>query len=204
MEIVQTHYYNNTIKNSGLFPGMGRGLFGAIYSIGPKGRYEYNTIENTGRNGIWFHGDSSLVKNNFINNFCLTLDDAGGIYLSDWAVTYAKKIIGNIVLNAVGNREGIPNDYTESEGIYMDYNTKNVEISGNTIANCRNGGIKIHGASSILINQNTCFNNNFQIWLFQSNSSYPISNINMNSNIFFSKESKQISLIAKSTGEKYK
>jgi len=192
---------NNTILNSGLFPGMGRGLFGAIYSIGPKGRYEYNIIENTGRNGIWFHGDSSLVKNNFIKNFCLTVDDAGGIYLSDWSLTYNKKITGNIVLNAVGNREGVPNDYTESEGIYIDYNTKNVEISGNTVAFCKNGGIKLHGASDIIINQNTCFNNNSQLWLLQSSSTYPIKNISLNDNFFIAHNTKQMCLTAKSVSE---
>ena len=180
---------------------MGRGLFGAIYSIGPKGRYEYNIIENTGRNGIWFHGDSSLVKNNFIKNFCLTVDDAGGIYLSDWSPTYNKKITGNIVLNAVGNREGVPNDYTESEGIYIDYNTKNVEISGNTVAFCKNGGIKLHGASDIIISQNTCFNNNSQLWLLQSSSTYPIKNISLNDNFFIAHNTKQMCLTAKSVSE---
>jgi len=189
---------NNTITNTGLLPGMGpikgSANFGAIYSIGSKGRYEYNKIENVGRNGIWFLGDSSLVKNNFIDNFSLVLDDAGGIYLSDWSVTYGKQIIGNIILNGIGNRDGVPNNWPEVEGIYLDYGTKNVEITGNTVANCGDGGIKIHSAGYSKIEDNTCYNNLRQSLFLHTESAFPITNLVINNNIYFSKEKTQVSL----------
>ncbi len=53
---------NNTIINSGLKPGMGSGFYGGIYCIGSDGHFEYNHIENVGRNAIWFQGEGSLVK----------------------------------------------------------------------------------------------------------------------------------------------
>jgi len=200
---------NNKITNCGLLAGMGnkdgQSFFGGIYCVGSKGRYEYNIIENVGRNGIWFHGDSSLVKNNFINKFCLVLDDAGGIYLSDWALTYGKKITGNIVLNGVGNNEGIPvTTSLYGEGIYLDYGTKNVEISGNTTANCGDAGIKLHCAESVLIENNTSFNNLRQIMLLQSKTEYPVKDLIINGNIFFSKKPVQLCLLSKSNLENLK
>jgi len=194
---------NNTIRNSGIITGMGdkdgQSLFGGIYCIGAKGRYEYNIIENTGRNGIWFHGDSSLIKNNYISNYCLVLDDAGGIFLCDWQVTYGKQIIGNIVVNGIGSIDGIAGSTTlYAEGIYLDRGTKYVKISGNTTANCGDVGIKLHDANNVVIEDNTSYNNLRQIMFQQSDVKYATQNITMNRNIFFARKPEQLSLLMKS------
>ncbi len=195
---------NNTILNSGLKPGMGSGFYGGIYCIGSNGHFEYNHIENVGRNALWFQGEGSLVKNNFINNFCMIMDDAGAIYLCDYASTLNKKIIGNIVLNGYGNREGIPNTWPETEGIYLDTRSKNVEVIGNTVANCGDAGIKLHDASDIVIKGNTCYNNYRQSMFHQQSYDYPIKNLTIQENIFFSKQPDQVSLFFKSVQENIK
>jgi hypothetical protein len=93
---------NNSIKNTGLMPGMGKsgsGTYQAIMSFGENAVIDNNAIDSTGYNAIYFGGTSSQAKNNYINNFCLTKDDGGGIYVGDWFISSGKKITGNIILN---------------------------------------------------------------------------------------------------------
>src|SRR5690606_31743160 len=119
----------------GLIPGLGKsgsGSYQGIMSFGANSLIELNIIDSTGYNGIYFGGNSSVVKNNFINNFCLTKDDGGGIYVGDWFESSRKKIIGNIVLNGKGMGEGTNQSYYRAaQGIYIDEPSGGVEISNN-------------------------------------------------------------------------
>src|SRR5690606_22668469 len=141
---------NNTITNTGLIPGMGKsgsGTYQAIMSFGANTVIELNRIDSTGYNGIYFGGNYSEVRNNFINNFCLTKDDGGGIYIGDWFKSSGKKIWGNIILNGKGVSEGTDNlNYFAAHGIYIDGSSDGVEVTNNTIAECSNSGIFIHNA----------------------------------------------------------
>ena len=168
---------NNFIKNTGLAPGMGKsgvGNYNSINLTGNNNCLEYNTIDMTGYIPINFQGDAVVIKNNYITNFAFTLDDAGGIYTwngcpsnpnSIYGINhFDRKIMGNIVLNGIGAAEGTnSNNHKAANGIYLDDNTMNVEVSNNMIANCASFGIFLHNAPENSVIQNTAFNNNVQL-----------------------------------------
>lgn len=189
---------NNTIKNTGLIAGMGKsgtGTYEAITSFGDNTQIEKNRIDSVGYNGIYFGGNSSIAKNNYITWFCMTKDDGAGIYLGDWSKTTNKKVEGNIVLYGVGNSAGTnqPNSL-QAEGIYIDDNTESVSILDNTVSLCANNGIKIHNAKYIDIYGNTVFNNGVQLRLEQDHylaTSEYIRNNKIRKNTFFSVGSAQ-------------
>ncbi|MFD1255996.1 right-handed parallel beta-helix repeat-containing protein [Mucilaginibacter terrae] len=189
---------NNTIKNTGLLPGMGKsnsGTYEAITSFGDNTKIEKNRIDSVGYNGIYFGGNTSTAKNNFITYFCLTKDDGAGIYIGDWSKTVNKKVIGNIVLHGVGNSEGtLHTNSMQAEGIYIDDNTESVIITNNTVSLCANNGIKIHNAKDIDIFNNTIVDNGVQLRMEQDHyiatSSY-IRNNNVRNNTFFAKTDTQ-------------
>ncbi|WP_342645887.1 right-handed parallel beta-helix repeat-containing protein [Mucilaginibacter sp. CSA2-8R] len=162
---------NNRINNTGLIAGAGKsgsGTYEAITSFGDNTVIEKNVIDSVGYNGIYFGGNSSYVKNNYITYFCLTKDDGAGIYVGDWSKTSNKKIIDNIVLHGVGNAMGggrYPS--MQAEGIYIDDNSESVVITGNTVALCSNNGIKVHNAKEISIYNNNVVNNGVQLRLEQ-------------------------------------
>ena len=193
----------NTIRNSGIYPGMisNTQAYG-ILSFSKGLTAEYNNITNTGYAGIRFAGDSNLVKNNFIDTFCIVLDDGSGIYT--WTggqnATYNKRsVVGNIILNGIGASEGTdsPNSYAV-EGIYLDDNATNVEVTGNTVANCNNYGLKIHNARSIIVQNNTFYNNGAQFTAEHDNNGSAISNLVVANNKFVSKECAQVTSSLKS------
>jgi parallel beta-helix repeat protein len=161
----------NHIQNTGLITGAGKsgsGTYEAITSFGDNTVIEKNVIDSVGYNGIYFGGNSSYVKNNYITYFCLTKDDGAGIYVGDWSKTSNKKIVDNIVLHGVGNAIGggrYPS--LQAEGIYIDDNSESVVIAGNTVALCSNNGIKVHNAKAISIYNNNVVNNGVQLRLEQ-------------------------------------
>src|SRR5205814_5032511 len=128
--------------------------------ISSKGTVKYNQILNTGSNSINFRGDNLLIKNNYIDKFSAIKDDGGGIYTSNHpnSTNIGRKIIGNIILNAVGAPEGTPvaidnTSATSTQGIYLDDNSNGVTITGNTIANC-NRAIYLHNSRSVILKNN--------------------------------------------------
>ena len=189
---------NNTIKNTGLIPGLGNsgpGTYEAITSFADNTQIEKNVIDSSGHNGIYFGGNGSVVKNNVIQYFCLTKDDGAGVYVGDWSKTYNKKIAGNIILNGIGNSDGTNFPKTlQAEGIYIDDLSEGVTIENNTIANCAHNGIKIHNAKDINILDNVVYNNGIQLNLEQDHympTSTYIRNNNIKNNTFFSKDENQ-------------
>jgi parallel beta-helix repeat protein len=190
---------NNNIKNTGLLPGMGKsgtGTYEAITSFGDNTTIEKNKIDSIGYNGIYFGGNYSTAKNNYITFFCLTKDDGAGIYLGDWSKTTGKKVIGNIILHGVGNGAGTNAPRSlQAEGIYVDDNTESVDITDNTVSLCANNGIKVHNAKDININSNIVFNNGVQLRLEQDHylaTSKYIRNNKISKNTFFSLENAQL------------
>ena len=189
---------SNTISNTGLLPGMGKsnsGTYEAITSFGDNAKIERNRIDSVGYNGIYFGGNASTVKNNYITYFCLTKDDGAGIYIGDWSKTANKKVISNIVLHGIGNSDGTPHVKSlQAEGIYIDDNTESVIINNNTVSKCANNGIKIHNAKDIDIFNNTVFDNGVQLRMEQDHhiaTSSFIRNNNVRNNTFFSKSDLQ-------------
>ncbi len=202
------YYCNNTIirdnviKNTGLFAGLGssgNGTYQAVTINGKNNLVEYNEIDSTGGISINFSGgDSTVIKNNFINYFTLTKDDGGGIYSNGSfpAVTYyGVKVIGNIILNGIGIAEGTDKPGSaSSSGIYMDDNATNVLIDGNTISNCGKTGILFHNASSMTLKNNTSFDNTTQLMMIHDYAmpNALLRNNIINNNILFSKYEAQI------------
>ena len=128
---------NNEIHNTGMRAGMGlssNGQYISLYINGNNNNCESNLIDSVGYNGLRFEGDSITIKNNYINHFCMTKDDGGGLNTgSDGkSINYGRRIENNIILNGIGAGEGTEYPaYLAAEGIYMDDRTTNVEIVNN-------------------------------------------------------------------------
>ncbi len=166
---------NNKIRNTGMIAGMGKGDSGSYEAIlidGDNELIEGNEIINTGYTAITFRGNVNTIKNNYINNFATVKDDAAGIYtwnnIPNIPLTYGSKLIGNIILNGIGAAAGTEwPDYYPASGIYIDDNTANLEITGNTMANCALYGMYIHNAHELAVHNNTLFNSNSQLAMTQ-------------------------------------
>lgn len=156
---------NNTVNNTGIFAGMGKAVGGnyeGIISNGNNGEVSYNVIKNTGYCGIKFDGNSTVIKNNFIDYFCFIKDDGGGIYgyPSQGQTSYTQRTIkDNIVINAIGAAGGT-NDasYLPAEGIYLDASASFADITNNTIANCINIGLFLNNSKNVNCSGNTIYN----------------------------------------------
>jgi parallel beta-helix repeat protein len=153
---------NNAISNVALNKGMTLG-WGATSAISiasvVNALVEYNTVTNCGYDGINFSytgTDQVTIKNNFIDKFCLVLNDGGGIYGNK-----NTKITGNIVMNGAWGQIKLWVFDPWAVGIYLDDNASNNEVSGNTVVNCDRVGILLHNAWSNSVHDNLCFNNKY-------------------------------------------
>ena len=190
---------NNRIKNTALVAGMGLGgdgQYNANYMAGKNVLFEKNIVDSVGYIGVSYGGDSITLRNNVISNYCMTKDDGGGLYTwSDGTKTnYCRKLIGNIVFNAIGAPEGSGWTGVAAEGIYVDDRSANVDITGNTVFNCGNNGIVIHNSNHINIIDNTVYDNDNQLIFVHDDlaPSFPITNCTMNNNIFFARQINQM------------
>ncbi|AKP50109.1 malectin domain-containing carbohydrate-binding protein [Cyclobacterium amurskyense] len=165
-----------------------------IFAYGENVLVQNNAIINSGFNGIQFNGNYSVVKNNFVDTFCQIKGDGGGIYTFG-GVQYqgykGRKIEGNIVVNSIGSKGGIPDKGVNykplAEGIFLDDNSNNIEIIGNTIGNTENSGLKMSNANNILVSGNTFFNSHSSLTLGNSAIGEDTRDINVVNNQFFSK-----------------
>ncbi|MGE5318134.1 MAG: right-handed parallel beta-helix repeat-containing protein, partial [Chloroflexota bacterium] len=190
---------NNRILNTALIAGMGLGGdddYNAVTLGGTNMLAEYNTIDSVGYVGLRFSGDLITIKNNVISNFCITKDDGGGLYT--WSqgtpINYSRKLIGNIITNAIGAPEGTGGNQVAAEGIYIDDRSANVDIIGNSVYQCGNNGIYIHNSNHINIHNNTIYDNGIQILMRHDNAaaSFPITNCKIDSNVFVSRTADQL------------
>ncbi|MFM2359609.1 MAG: hypothetical protein RLY16_1602 [Bacteroidota bacterium] len=211
IELDDINNANFTIKNNiihciGSVPGKGV-VQTAITTTGNGHLIQGNAIDSVGYVGIQFYRGSNItIKNNTINTYCFVKSDGGGIYT--WnnfltPTTYTNnKVIGNIVLNGVGVTHGTASTVPDVDGIYMDDNTGNVDITDNTVANIAGSGIYIHNNFNIKVERNTVFNCTGQQLSFNHNLAYingvlspyttPIRNVTVKNNIFFSKAPTQL------------
>ncbi|MFD0750795.1 right-handed parallel beta-helix repeat-containing protein [Mucilaginibacter calamicampi] len=155
---------NNTISNTGLFPGMGV-VYSALDVNGDNMLLYGNNIRNCGYNGIRVGGNKCIIRHNLINNFNLILQDGAGIYL-DGAQYKKRSVIENFISNGIGNSKGTAFPHFEmTVGIYADDGTSEIEIISNTVSTIRGHGIKVHNASDIKINRNILYDSSVQIIL---------------------------------------
>lgn len=156
---------DNEINKTALIPGRTQNEDAAgigIFASGENVLIQNNNVINSGFNGIQFNGNYSIVKNNFVDKFCQIKGDGGGIYTFG-GVQYqgykGRKIQGNIVINSMGSEGGIPdkgiNYKPLAEGIFLDDHSNNIEITGNTVGNIRNSGLKMSNANTVKVYGNT-------------------------------------------------
>ena len=182
----------NTFTNVAMVPGMGEDgeRYMGIYTLANGILIQNNTFTNIGYTGISFLWSNDVVINqNVINNFCTLMDDGGGIYC--WTeekkpIPTNRKITNNIILNGVGATAGTNGTYAPAEGIYLDDQSPNTLISGNTVAYCANAGIYLHNSPLTTVKNNTVFSCNTNLWIKQENAAFPVVNCDIQNNIFAS------------------
>ncbi len=181
----------NTIRNTGLNPGMGGsgdGHYVAIYSTSKGLQLVDNKIINTGYTAVRFEEDNIFIKNNFIDTFCLVMDDGGGIYTykSTGVKKYDRRIYNNIILNGIGAPQGTPGTDAFASGIYIDDHSTEVEIEGNTVAHS-NRGIYVHNSKNLSITNNTLYDNDVQFSIRKDDKSIVVEDLKVFDNVFFAK-----------------
>lgn len=191
---------NNIITNTSVLAGMGGSGDGkgfAVQSNGGGTLIEYNRITNTGYVAVNFNGNSTIVKNNFIDSFCSIKDDGSGIYTFTGAknntVNNGRIVTGNIVINGIGAPEGTNTKSSVANGIYMDVGATGVEITGNTVANT-NYGIFFHKANHLIATNNTLYSNTNGLFIQNNSRANTISNNVITNNLFFPRNPKQLAL----------
>lgn len=149
---------NNTLTDIGLIPGQCNRLSKsiAITTNGDNAKIEYNNIDSAAYMGIYtaITGTVDTVRYNKVNATGQLRGDSGGIYLGHDHI--GTLISDNIVTNVTGN------------GIYADEYAEGIEITGNTISGCSIGGIKLHKANTMDVNNNTCYDNEEGIIILNS------------------------------------
>lgn len=153
-----SHITDNKICNTGIFEEIGllgtgqpNGGSGAEIS-GENNKIEYNIIENSNYNGLFYRGAGTVIQYNLINNSCLTKDDGGGIYTNTSGS--GATIRYNIILNSIGNPDGYISTRSMAEGIYIDEIAQHVKVEHNTVKNSGDAAIKLHNVGNIEVSNN--------------------------------------------------
>jgi parallel beta-helix repeat protein len=207
--VLQSEYVNpyigyNSFKNCGVLPGMFKvpvaggqwdGAYGGVVVYNTNGFvFEYNFVDSSGYTAVTFTGNNTRINNNHIQHCQMQLMDGGSIYT--WTgpakPTTGSKIYNNIVHDGIGDDRGTPSLGVKLvHGIYLDDNTANTEVYGNTCFNFSHSGIYIHNTHESNIHDNTAFNNGTEQFLF-AYKDYPIRNNIFKNNIAVSKSSNQL------------
>lgn len=146
-----------------------------------------NIIKNVSYGGINVRR-TSLVEDNSVSDFCLELNDCGGIILDSSAV--GTRVVGNLLQRAVGNVEGLPSTfYSHSVGLYADNGANQIEFTGNAVTGT-DFGMLVHDSYDLTIANNTFHGNRrYQLWVQETSSSLRaegnIVNVKVNTNRFF-------------------
>ncbi len=199
---------NNIIKNSGLSVGMASNSshsFSGININGDNCIIENNKIDSTGYIGIRFAGNSIVVRNNFINYFCIVKDDGGGIYTGNNVADALRKdqvIENNIVLNGIGASKGTPETTMQASGIYLDDNSANIRVAGNSLAYSNKAGILLHNCHDVEVTGNTLYANATQLIVQKDAASEgQVRKNSITNNIFFSQKRSQFVASFLTTGD---
>lgn len=151
--------HDNEFYNIGMDPAYGKekGLF-CIYNESNGAQFLRNKITLVGGAGIVTGGKNQLIKNNYLKDVVMLVDDMGGIYTNNnlgGLTTQGSVIEWNIVDNARGQLEGNHSGRNRAVGIYLDNGSNNVTVRNNSVFNCGATGYFLHW-----ITGNTVFENN--------------------------------------------
>lgn len=188
---------NNTITNSGLIAGISNDIqwSGLHLTWNNNCLVQYNVISNSGYNGASVNSAGMQVLNNFITNYCLLLDDGGGVYTSGETFTN-KTISDNIITYGIGNREYLKNPTSTpiSAGVYLDESAYGCTVENNVIAYVCRAGIHLHKAGHNVIRYNTCFNNGVGIY-YQDREDDTMHDNTVSYNFFIASDASQYTLM---------
>ncbi len=191
---------NNLITNTGLNRGMGlsgdQQYFAMLY-VGSKSIVRNNVIRRTGYIGIHFEGDSTIIRNNLVDSFCMVKGDGGGIYTQGELKKRGRRITSNIVINGIGDRFGLTTEIRNNpfagnvHGIYIDNNAQYVEIDSNTVARIEGTALELNGANFITARNNTFYDGTrAQVDYQQLKRGF--AGLSIKQNIFFAKKADQL------------
>lgn len=196
---------NNEISNTSLHAGRTRNGEHAgigIFVSGENLLVENNAVLNTGFNGIHFNGNNVVIKNNYVAKFCQIKSDGAGIYTYGGSIYrgYEGRVIeGNIVTNSNGAVGGTPkiNNSRRAlvDGIFLDDNSNNIDVIGNSIGNVANGGLKMSNVSYINVRNNTFFDSHAAVILGNNTLGQDVRHVIVSNNQFFAKSADQHSLL---------
>jgi hypothetical protein len=122
-----------------------------------------NRIARTGYAAIMF-GSNAVVEDNAITQACMKLADCGAIYTSGARKNYghyASRIVDNLISDVPGNLDGAVGRAALTAGIYLDDDTRGIEVTGNFVEKAQRG-IFSKAASSVIA-RNTLFDNEYGI-----------------------------------------
>lgn len=124
-----------------------------------------NDFKNMGYIAVRMNeGNNVTIQNNNCDSFEFALDDAGAYYTwgasGSTKVLHDRYILNNVATNGLPTLFGIPaSDGPFGGGIYTDDHSKNIVISGNTVAHTTYRGLYMHNAQNITITGNTFYDN---------------------------------------------
>ncbi|MBN1186535.1 MAG: right-handed parallel beta-helix repeat-containing protein [Bacteroidales bacterium] len=186
---------NNVIHDIAVIPGMGMSGDGKYYAIRISGAtgtiIEFNDVYNIGFVPISGNGSDTKIRNNYIHNYGYIKDDGGGINVA-YSTYTGREITNNIIADGIGATDGAIGS-SQTMGIYCDDMSGDILINGNSIFNITFLGLYLHNAHHITVTNNTIYNCYKQIYFNHDPSfpDYPIHNVIVNQNIFFSKAATQ-------------
>jgi len=170
LEAVESEIAYNDLKRIGLARGHGwSGVNGAtgilLHNTERKVQFDttfahhnsvrYNRVDSCGYNGIRVDGHHNVVEYNVIDHCSLTLNDGANLYCfaAGFGVTHHSIFRNNIVRYSIGDSKATPGNPNLAFGIYIDNNSYNMLVEGNTVIST--------GASGILNNDGS-FSNTFR------------------------------------------
>lgn len=189
----------NYIHNIGILDGMGRSGWRkqtGISFTSDNSIVSNNRIDSIGYAGIIPIGINSLIKNNYITNFCLTRSDGAGIYsgIGHYYPVNSDSgtiIRANIIDGGYPNVDGTANYFGTNNacGIYIDESVEDVLVDSNFTNNTYVAGLFCHNSNNITWRANTVItgSNSYGFYLGGS-SSLSYSNV-IKKNIFFANNS---------------
>jgi len=175
----------NAISNTGTVFGAGSSGGGkAIYRTGRYSIVEDNVITNTGYIPIEYSGEGTIIRNNYVDNFCYVKDDGGAIYIYNDRET-GREVYDNIILNSTGAGTTNSNqESTSAHGLYTDGRSHNVTFTNNIVGNVV--GAAYHGnlPQNVTLRENTFFECSEFLDLWKYDGSYSINSMNIKKNVF--------------------
>lgn len=193
---IQSVFRDNIVRNVGLIENLGRAgmgcstessggactedgdgiriKIGQAVDSGNQNTLLRNRIERVGYNGVDIFGYKNRLENNIIVEACYSKGDCGGVRTfgnDNLATTPVYEIVfqGNIIRDTIGNTDGTIAQYRSlfGFGLYIDYGSRDVQTSGNTIIGSTAVGI-LYANSTGTIVDNVLYDNQTQVSLGSS------------------------------------